>query len=291
VQGQSYCGTVYRGCWVAPEVLECRSHAGSYYTTEADTWPLGLVFYFIAARGVQPIVNEKEAADSAEDEHRRSSILQRTRAFLVGNRGTAPPLPHLTPGWALFSAFPILFDLIELMVRPITPGGPARSRIKLEVAAAHPFFWDPTIAARIITEVSNEMKNRAYPLRDFIQEFNATCATGVLQNGWDRNHPMFKYTTGLYATREATSLLKILRDTLEHGREHVRKSTTFLCIEHFKKVVMEAFLRSYGPVFCELFRVTLTTVQLPDGSHAPRYGVWSNAFQQNFKFTFHQTPL
>jgi hypothetical protein len=193
--------------------------------------------------------------------------------------------------WSLHTAFPLLFDLIELMVRPYEGTGTAEDRIPVKLAAAHPFFWDSTIAARIVSEFVDEINSRYVALKSFTEDFNATCANTVLPDGWKKDHAMFRNLRGEYNENAASWLLKAVRDMLAHGRDSIAESCGYLSTHHYKTCLMDAFMALYGPVLCALFRVSLSTTTLPNGDVVRRYGEWSGGFKEDFKFKFRDVLL
>jgi len=285
VRGNTYLGTVYRGCWIAPEVLLCTSNlpgaVQNSYTVEADIWPLGLVLFYIAAKGYSPIRLEEDTRAAHRDALARRSFLASTKRDHTG----------ADTGWSLHTTYPVLFDLIELMVRPFDHSQSDQDRISLELAAAHPFFWDATVTARIVIELVDEINSRAHLRQAFLAELNRECAS-LLPRGWNVSDPIFKNldtSQGFYDTNHASFLLKALRDVLCHERNRAQPShlsqNAFVSNHHYKQCIIEGFLQNYSMILCKLFRTTLST-HLVASRAVRKYGTWSAASMHNFKFTF-----
>lgn len=283
MRGNTYLGTVYRGCWIAPEVLLCTTNlpgaVQNSYTVEADIWPLGLVLYYMAARGYSPIRLEEDTRAACRDPVARWNFLTSTKRDSAG----------ADTGWSLHTTYPVLFDLIELMVRPFDHSQSDQDRISLEIAAAHPFFWDTTITARIIVELVDEINSRTHIRQAFLAELNRECAP-LLPHGWNITDPIFNNldtTKGNYDTKHASFLLKAVRDVLCHERSRTQASqSAFISNHHYKQCIVEGFLQNYSMILCRLFRTTLST-HLIAGRAVRKYGTWTAASQHNFKFTFY----
>lgn len=283
MRANTFLGTVHRGCWIAPEVLLCANNhrygaPQQSYTVEADIWPLGLVLFFMGSRGHSPIQYEEETRTAHKSPADRAKFLQST---ILSSTGA-------DTGWSLHAAYPMLYDLIELMVRPFSGTGSDQDRVSLETAVQHPFFWGSTITARLLCEFVDEINSRADVRRDFIAEINRECASVLPDAGWDIHHKIFTNLDrkDTYNTLQATFLLKAVRDVMAHERSHTHaRDRAFVSNHHYKQVVVEGFVADYEMVLCALFRVTLAT-KLVNGVYVRKYGRWSGATQQDFQFSF-----
>lgn len=279
VRGATYLGTIHKGCWMAPEVIECRppNRRNRTYSCNADLWPLGLVFYYIASRGYSPIQYEEDCKDASTDMNFRLELLNRSRSEELDNN------------WRLCEVYPMLFDLIEHMVRPYSGNNDSNERIGIRCAAAHPFFWDHTTVDRLIVDFATEFNNHYNQRQSFMNEFNTSCQMHFANGYWDQSSIIFRNLEGNYDETKATALLRAVRNVLLHENPTANNTTgnNYVSNHHHKGVVISWFLRHYWFVLCELFRISITTVMVrEEGKHVRKYGDWSNPFTESFKFTF-----
>lgn len=249
--------------WIAPEVAHCEGKPkefASRYTRTSDIWPLGLLVFYIAAKGYCPMTCKNDVVTSNLNDSSRRTFLQTA----------VPALSTPSKSWLLHSEFPMLYDLIDLMVQPVN------TRISLADATAHPFFWEDTVVARIVSECTRDYWSH----KPFFDDFDSRCTNVLPSGGWNKSDVIFpNLTESEYDATSASSLFRALRNVLEHppgaSRAHVVSS------HHYKSSVIKYFTAHYGRVLLQYFRTTLVTV-----SGQKKYGVWQGMFTEKFAFTF-----
>jgi hypothetical protein len=119
------------------------------YGRDSDIWPLGLLFFYIASRGCCPIITQNEITLAERNRETRLGYLSRTRGELIALLN-ASNTRRVADDWRLSTAHPLLFDLIERMVRP------SSERISLADCSVHPFFWDAAVVERLVLAVGEQ---------------------------------------------------------------------------------------------------------------------------------------
>jgi hypothetical protein len=258
------------------------------YGRDADIWPLGLLFFYISSRGYCPIVKQQEI--TVADTHRESRLgyLRRTRGELIALLN-ASNARRVADDWRLCNAHPLLFDLVEHMVRPRS------ERISLADCAAHPFFWDLVVVERVVLDFAIEQANDPAARRVFREDLDARCEEYLAEKGgWDVQHRMFRgldHPETYEAHRNSAHwLLKAVRNMVVHHTESIQ--TANVSSRVFREDAILTLQTLYPTVLLKLFELTLQydSTTVPAGSaSAPRrrYGLWSGAFTEQFRFTFH----
>ena len=116
------------GCWFAPEMDPNYQSKENIFATyfATDVWSLGCVMHYIATNG--------DALFSMPSEiHQEDLRVERLRAS------------------QLHSINPVLFDLIERMVRP-----QAKARLSMSVVRTHPYFWTLKETMIIIKQIKED---------------------------------------------------------------------------------------------------------------------------------------
>jgi hypothetical protein len=292
VNGRTFVGTEYNGAWFSPEVYQFQGARGQVainaYRRDADIWPLGLLFFYISSRGYCPIMTPWEVTVAGTNQESRLEYLRRTRGELISLLN-ASNARGVADDWRLCSANPLLFDLVEHMVRPRS------ERISLADCAAHPFFWDLIVVERVVLEFAIETANDPAARRVFREDLDARCESYLAEKGgWDVQHPMFRgldYPETYEAHRNSAHwLLKAVRNMLVHHTGSIQ--TANVSSRMVREDVILTLQKLYPTVLLKLFELTLqcdAAAVLAGDASAPRrkYGVWSGAFTEQFCFTFH----
>ena len=223
------------GCWYAPETIN-----GVRYGRNADLWPLGCLLHYMGTDGKFPLFlsvppvheggNEtagdqlpgtvqfhvqaqKNAHDAANDSVLRQRILQYGQ---------------------LHRTHPLLFDLVEKLVRPVLPkplGEPPENyRIKIGLCNYHPSLWDTSTCANLLRQFHDEGKldhfktflsSKHYAWVDRLEsdgseDFKRLIKAHLNANPHIRNpQDKARVTTGRRANN-AFTCLKVCRDLLTH---------------------------------------------------------------------------
>ena len=99
--------------WCAPEIETEISKITEAYLPQSDIWSLGLLIHYVATNEC-PFTTNQEAREAISDDHNRRLRLGK---------------------YQLHTNCPMLFDLLERMVRPIA------NRAELSNSRCHPFLW------------------------------------------------------------------------------------------------------------------------------------------------------
>jgi serine/threonine protein kinase len=281
VNGRVFVGTFYNGAWFSPEVYQFYTPQDNpalpSYTRDSDIWPVGLLFFYIASRGCCPIVNETETEIADRDQERRVSFLRRTRGELLTLLSELTGRKRVVvDGWRLDDANPLLFDLIERMVRP------RAERISLADCSVHPFFWDAAVVENMVMAVGEQPGEPASKVA-FRTELDAICAADFSgPNGWDPMHLMFHglQNPAAYDRSSASALLRALRDALPGYVHNV--NTTNTSSKTFREDAIQALQALYPNVLLKLFETTIEV----NADRTGRYGVWRNAFTEALAYEF-----
>jgi hypothetical protein len=124
--------------WTAPEVSDTESRAkggDNNYLPASDVWSLGLVLYFVASGGQCPFESFRQARESILEAKLRKECLEK----------------H-----GLQRKSPILFDLIERMIRPES------TRISLSLARCHPFLWTTSDKKSFLIDFASATANACH---------------------------------------------------------------------------------------------------------------------------------
>jgi len=117
--------------WSAPEVeANYKILGGPGYQLISDSWSLGLVLYYIATNGQCPFDSHRQAQQAVMDV---SSGLVRQCLEKHG----------------LQTRFPMLYDLIERLIRPV------QTRVPLSLIRCHPFLWSIGYRKNLIIDLAN----------------------------------------------------------------------------------------------------------------------------------------
>jgi len=160
--------------WTAPEVeANYKILGGPGYQLISDSWSLGLVLYFIATNGQCPFDSHRQAQQAVID---ISSGLLRQCLEKHG----------------LHTRLPMLYDLIERLIRPI------QTRVPLGLIRCHPFLWSIGYRKNLIIDLANisnlsarqnspvpGTNQRSQSMENFISEMDRYSQTFIFgSEGW-----------------------------------------------------------------------------------------------------------
>ena len=160
--------------WTAPEVeANYKILGGPGYQLISDSWSLGLVLYFIATNGQCPFDSHRQAQQAVID---ISSGLLRQCLEKHG----------------LHTRMPMLYDLIERLIRPV------QTRVPLGLIRCHPFLWSTGYRKNLIIDLANisnlsarqstplpGTNQRSQSMENFISEMDRYSQTFIFgSEGW-----------------------------------------------------------------------------------------------------------
>eukprot|EP01041_Mallomonas_annulata_P006001 gene6001-12094_t len=122
----------------SPEVLSRKTYLG--YKADSDVWSIGCILYYIATDGKNLFASVDNILLAEENDEYRKLQLNKDNL-------------HIN--------FPIIFDLIERMIRPSAtstkPTVDVPKRISLQDLRCHPFIWNTNIRKKFIKYIAESM--------------------------------------------------------------------------------------------------------------------------------------
>jgi serine/threonine protein kinase len=145
--------------WVAPEVdIEMRK-TGLNFHEASDIWSLGLIIYYLATGGQTPFESRKQVCDANISSELRRSCLEK----------------H-----GLHNRNPVLFDLIERLVRPVI------NRTELKAIRCHPFLWSienkKSLVSGFASSIIRSSSESVQSFANGVEKYSSQYVFG--SNGW-----------------------------------------------------------------------------------------------------------
>lgn len=193
------CSLIVNNLWTAPEIMlaENKDLVAQQYEPVSDLWPLGLLIYYVATRGALPFSSAEEVVTANETGEKRGEYL--------GRHG-------------LQKSQPMLFDLIERLVRPMD------TRFDLESLRCHPFLWSYEHRKGMLLYFADAVMIRGSDLMNhFISMFETICLLYVFgEQGWVPRmaHELLQIIPANLRAQEASRsgvcLLQAIKNILQH---------------------------------------------------------------------------
>lgn len=145
--------------WSAPEVTIESKNRGVGFQALSDAWSIGLVLYYIGTGGQCLFDSHKSAREAIIDNDKRRQYLEKN---------------------GLHERNPVLYDLIERLIRPI------QTRTTLTSLRCHPFMWTNICRKKFLIEFSNASNTNNKPsIESFINGMERFCPHYVFgADGW-----------------------------------------------------------------------------------------------------------
>jgi serine/threonine protein kinase len=144
--------------WSAPEVTIESKNRGVGFQALSDAWSIGLVLYFIGTGGQCLFDSHKSAREAIIDNDKRRQYLEKN---------------------GLHERNPVLYDLIERLIRPI------QTRTTLSSLRCHPFMWTNLCRKKFLIEFSNASNTNNKSVDSFINGMDRFCPHYVFgTDGW-----------------------------------------------------------------------------------------------------------
>jgi serine/threonine protein kinase len=122
--------------WLAPECDSMTRNTGVGYQPQSDLWGLGLLLYYIATCGQCPFMSHAHAKEAVLSDVNRRQCLEAHN---------------------LHNSSPMLYDLIERLVRPV------HTRAPISLVRCHPFLWTTTMRRNILIDFTNTLTSPQQP--------------------------------------------------------------------------------------------------------------------------------
>lgn len=194
--------------WTAPEIMsaENKDLVAQQYEPVSDLWSLGLLIYFVATRGALPFASTEEVIAANKRGEKRGEYLDR----------------H-----GLQKSQPMLFDLIERLIRPMD------TRFDLESLRCHPFLWSYERRKRMLLYFADAVMIRGSDLMNhFISMFETICLVYVFgEPGWvprmaqNLLQIIPANLRAQQASRSGVCLLQAIKNILQHPERLVQQHT------------------------------------------------------------------